>query len=115
MNKLQKGFTLIELLVVISIISLLSSIVLTSVDTARERARTAFTAASVRTYITALESFYIINGYYPGDSSGTSPFCLGETPDTETGCWTQLYGGTQSALNQIIPLGLPSGFPLRKE
>jgi large repetitive protein len=35
----KKGFTLIELLVVISIISLLSSVVLSSLSTARERAR----------------------------------------------------------------------------
>ena len=37
----SKGFTLIELLVVISIISLLSSVVLASVSTARERAQIA--------------------------------------------------------------------------
>jgi prepilin-type N-terminal cleavage/methylation domain-containing protein len=37
----QKGFTLIELLVVISIISLLSSVVLSSLNSARERARIA--------------------------------------------------------------------------
>src|SRR3989344_5438428 len=36
-----KGFTLIELLVVISIISLLSSIVLSSVSSARDKARIA--------------------------------------------------------------------------
>jgi len=39
--KNQKGFTLIELLVVISIIGLLASIVLISVKSARDRARTA--------------------------------------------------------------------------
>ena len=36
-----KGFTLIELLVVISIISLLSSVVLSSLNAAREKARIA--------------------------------------------------------------------------
>lgn len=39
MNKHTKGFTLIELLVVISIISLLSSIVMSSLNSAREKAR----------------------------------------------------------------------------
>lgn len=37
----KKGFTLIELLVVISIISLLSSVIITTVSTARERAKIA--------------------------------------------------------------------------
>ncbi len=37
--KFQKGFTLIELLVVISIISLLSSVVLTSLNSARSKSR----------------------------------------------------------------------------
>ena len=41
MYKDKKGFTLIELLVVISIISLLSSVVLVSLNTAREKARIA--------------------------------------------------------------------------
>src|SRR3954469_15763863 len=41
MNKKQSGFTLIELLVVISIISLLSSIVLATVKTARDKSKIA--------------------------------------------------------------------------
>jgi prepilin-type N-terminal cleavage/methylation domain-containing protein len=40
-NKKEKGFTLIELLVVISIIGMMSSVVLATVNTARDKARVA--------------------------------------------------------------------------
>lgn len=65
------GFTLIELLVVISIISLLSSVVLTSVNSARAKARDARRIADFREIQKALELYYDTNGSYPLGSQGS--------------------------------------------
>jgi prepilin-type N-terminal cleavage/methylation domain-containing protein len=67
----SSGFTLIELLVVVSIISLLSSIVLVAVDTARERARLTAIKANIRTLFTEAELYYSSNNsYVPSAFSG---------------------------------------------
>ncbi len=64
------GFTLIELLVVISIIGLLSSIVLTSVNSARAKARDARRIADLDQIRTALELYFDTNGFYPQSNCG---------------------------------------------
>lgn len=64
-SKKTSGFTLIELLVVIAIISLLSSVVLTSLNSARAKARDARRIADVRQIQTALELYYDSYGNYP--------------------------------------------------
>lgn len=61
----KKGFTLIELLVVISIISLLASVVLASLNTVREHARDSTRITQVREIQKALELYYSDNGNYP--------------------------------------------------
>lgn len=61
----KQGFTLIELLVVISIIGLLSSIVLTSVNSARVKARDARRRADMKQVQTALEFYFDSNNAYP--------------------------------------------------
>ena len=64
-NKKTSGFTLIELLVVIAIISLLSSVVLASLNGARSKARDARRIADTRQIQTALELYYDSYGNYP--------------------------------------------------
>lgn len=63
--KSNKGFTLIELLVVISIIGLLSSIVLASLNTARAKGRDAKRMSDIREIRNALELYRTTTGYYP--------------------------------------------------
>ena len=68
---MKKGFTLIELLVVISIISLLSSVILSSVSTARAKARDARRVVDLRQIQKALIIYYDNHGTYPSCTSTT--------------------------------------------
>ncbi len=59
------GFTLIELLVVIAIISILASVVLASLNTAREKSRDAKRISDVNQIRIALELYFDDNDGYP--------------------------------------------------
>ena len=82
------GFTLIELLVVISIISLLSSVIMSSLNSAREKARDAVRKTDFSTLQNALELYHSDHGEYPkvtsGNGSTTNPkfYCPSDWP-----CW----------------------------
>lgn len=71
--KNRRGFTLIELLVVIAIIGVLSSVVLASLDRARESARDARRIADMRQIQTALNLFYQDYGYFPCEDANQCP------------------------------------------
>ncbi len=84
-SKATKGFTLIELLVVIAIIALLSSVVLSSLNTARAKARDATRLRDFRELRSALALYASDNdGVYPNTASAWWGNCssFGSRPTT---------------------------------
>lgn len=107
LHKNRKGFTLIELLVVISIISLLSTVALTSVNSARMKARDMKRLSDINQLKNALEVYYAQHGHYPSTGSITTtlcdPGCVGvNTNSTATANWIPdlVAEGYMSALPQ---------------
>lgn len=72
--KNQGGFTLIELLTVIAIIGVLSTVALTSLTAARNRARDAKRHAEIEQIQKALELYYLDHGEYPLSGGSTASF-----------------------------------------
>lgn len=98
MEKQQKGFTLIELLVVISIISLLASVVLASLNSARTKARDARRIADLKEIQKALEFYYDTNSTYPLGSQGS-------------GVWSShapSYGNNDNYITGLAPTYIPT-------
>jgi prepilin-type N-terminal cleavage/methylation domain-containing protein len=83
----QKGFTLIELLVVIAIIGLLASVVLLSLNSARQKSRDAKRLADMRQLASALELYYNDYSGYPltaNLTAGLQPNYIGALPTAPT-------------------------------
>lgn len=87
------GFTLIELLVVIAIITLLASVVLVALNSARKKARIAKRLADLSQIAKALELYFNDNGNYP---TSTSAEYRSECPGTG-------WSWTQVTANNVIP------------
>ena len=73
MFKRNKGFTLIELLVVIAIIGILSSVVLASLNSARQKSRDARRVADIGQLRLALELYFDAVRDYPAVASSLAP------------------------------------------
>ena len=96
----KKGFTLIELLVVIAIIGVLSTIILASVSSARQKARNVAMLQEVKQFINALEIYRTSTGSYPAVNNETTNVswigkCLKESP----GVYCYYGGPTGLAVN----------------
>ena len=65
---MKTGFTLIELLVVVLIIGILSSVALPKYQVAVAKSRLAALMPTVKTMKDSMETYYLANGSYPGDS-----------------------------------------------
>lgn len=85
-NNGKKGFTLIELLVVIAIIGILASIVLASLNSARQKSRDARRVADIKSIQLALELLFDTCNGYPSKS----PAGLLVAGDTVIGCASTL-------------------------
>lgn len=96
-NKNRHGFTLIELLVVVAIISLLSSVIFASLNSARAKAKDTRKIADLKSLQTALELYYNDNGKYPGviGSHRRSSVCLNNSPlNTSYLVWTDFFNAS---------------------
>jgi len=104
MKSNKKGFTLIELLVVISIIGLLSSMSVISLNNARQKARDVRRASDVKQIQTALELFFNDKSVYPVQDASIT---LGDATHSTLSSGIPLnYAGFAAATTGVTYMGI---------
>lgn len=110
--KRVKGFTLVEMLVVVSIISLLSSVVLSTVNDARRKADNMQRNRVVEEYRKAFMLGYDKYGGYPYPGGAIfSVYCLGNPPLGK--CDQGSFYTVSATVNDVVDEFLPS-LPVHK-
>lgn len=97
-TKAENGFTLIELLVVISIIGTLSTVTLTTLISARTKARDTKRISELSAIALAVESYRTEHGVYPATSYSNDLVDGGENN------WSDQF---RSQLAEYFPDGVP--------
>ena len=105
-KEFKKGFTLMELLVAIAIIGILSSIVLTSLSSSRERAKDARRISDIKQIQIALELYYDVNSTYPASIYTGNPLAaflkISNDPNGSPYFYSQLSSGQDYHLGAIL-------------
>lgn len=101
----NRGFTLIELLVVIAIIGILSSVVLASLNSARQKSRDARRIGDIKQLQLAAEMYYDTNTSYPANIAAlaTGGFIPSEPTDPST---SASYGYSTTSTAYILGANL---------
>lgn len=106
MKKGTRGFTLIELLVVIAIIGILSAVVLTSLSSAREKARDARRVSDIKQIQLALELAYDTDGSYPAtatwDTTVANYMATVPTDPTTSAAYTYELNGSSYVIMAVL-------------
>lgn len=108
-TKSYRGFTLIELLVVIAIIGILSSIVLASLNTARQKSRDARRVADIKQLQLAMQLYYDASSTYPTVLTELVPTYIATVPTDPVGQAPYGYDRLNAGASYAICANLEDG------
>ncbi len=77
----DRGFTLIELLIVVAIIAILAAILIPNFLRARAQSQISASKGNMKNLATALESYFVDKGNYPGAVGDLAPDYLRAVPN----------------------------------